>query len=474
MKTRFLIWLLTPALLLRVLAAPGPANPETPTPPAAKPGASASEGPMYVFPLKTEVTRVTVALMRRALKEAERNGAGSFVIDMDTPGGRLDATETLLEMLRKTKLPTYTFVNPNAISAGALISLATKKIYMRPDSVIGAAAIVSGSGEDLQETMQLKGNSFLTAKMRAVCEENGHNPAIAEAFIVKDRELKMGETVIDSKETLLSLNGPEAVRLYDGKPLLAAGLVENLAGLAKSAHLSATMVIVEPTGFEEIATWLAIFAPLLMVGGIVGAYIEIKTPGFGIPGIASIICFALFFGGQMIAGFAGYESVFVFILGLVLVVIEVFVVPGTIVPGLVGMLLMLGSLVWAMVDRWPGTTGMPSSDDLKTPMLNLVIAFAGTAILIALLAKILPKTALYNRLVLGTASADGPAVSIPIVNLTVKVGDLGTATTTLRPAGKAAFAGEVHDVVTLGDFITAGSPVRVVETDGVRVVVQQA
>lgn len=412
--------------------------------------------------------------MRRALKEAEREGAGAFIIDMDTPGGALDAAEDILDLLRRTSLPTYTFVNPNAISAGALISLGTKHIYMRPESVIGAAAIINATGENLPTTMQSKANSVLTAKMRAICAENGHNPDIAEAFIVMDRELKIGDTVIDTKDTLLSLNGREAARRFDGKPLLAAGLVENLVDLTKTANLSPNIVTVEPTGFEQIASWIAIIAPLLLMGGIAGAYLEFKTPGFGIPGIASIICFALFFGGQVIAGFAGYEAVFVFILGLALVAIEVFVVPGTIVAGLAGIFLMLGSLVWAMVDRWPDTTGLPSSIELKTPMLNIIIALSGTVIIIALLAKILPKTALYNRLVLSSASAEGPAVSIPIANLTVKIGDLGTATTTLRPAGKARFGGELHDVVTLGDFITEGSAVRVLETDGVRVVVEAA
>jgi membrane-bound serine protease (ClpP class) len=197
-----------------------------------------------------------------------------------------------------------------------------------------------------------------------------------------------------------------------------------------------------------------------------------KAPGFGIPGILSLICFGLFFGGHLIAGLSGYETMFVFVIGLILVLVEFFVMPGTFVPGLVGTLMILGSLLWAMVDHWPSSQGMPSSADFERPMLNFVTALIGTGVVVAILAKLLPKTSIYNRLVLAAAGVDGPAVSVPMVNLTVRVGEIGTATTTLRPAGKAEFGGEVHDVVTNGGFITQGSSVKVIETDGVRVVVE--
>jgi membrane-bound serine protease (ClpP class) len=433
------------------------------------------DGPVYVFPLREGVDQALLAFMRRTLKEAERKGASAFIIDMDTPGGRLDVTMEildLLEMLQKTGVPTYTFVNPNAISAGAIIALGTKKIYMRPNATIGAAAVVTSGGVDVGDTMKSKIDSVMTARLRALSEENGHNPDVAEAFMVLEKEVKMGDVVIDSKETLLSLNGREAARVYNGKPLLAAGLVENLEELVKKEKFTGPIVRSEPTGFERLALWLTAISPLLLMGGIVGAYIEMKAPGFGIPGIASLICFALFFGGHLVAGLSGYEVVFIFLVGLILVIVEIFVIPGTLVAGLIGTVMMLGALLWAMVDYWPSTPEGLTSADFQRPMLNFITALVGTAVLIALLAKILPKTRLYNRLVLAASVPNGPAVTVPMTNLTVKVGEIGTATTTLRPAGKASFGSEVHDVVTNGQFLSAGTAVRVIEVDGTRVVVE--
>lgn len=450
---------------------PVPHSNQNPTAPAtaATPGGG---GSVFVFPLKDEVSPTQLIFLRRALKEAERAGATTFILDMDTPGGRVDVTLEIFELLHKTTIPTITFVNPNAISAGALISLATKKIYMRPDATIGAAAVVSGEGADVQQTMKSKIDSVMAAKMRAVCEENGHNPDIAEAFMLIGKELKVGDTVLDSADTLLSLNGREAAKLYDGKPLLATGLVETLDELLKAEGLTGPVTRIEATGFEQIAFWITMIAPLLLMGGIVGAYIEMKAPGFGIPGIASLICFALFFGGHLVAGLAGWESVLIFVIGVVLILIEIFVVPGTVLPGLIGTVMIFGSIVWAMVDRWPAETGMPDGDALTRPLLNLVLGAGGAAICAGMLVKFLPKTSVYRRLVLSAESASGPAVTVPVVNLEMRIGDIGVAATTLRPSGKAAFGGEIHDVVTGGDFIPMGTSVRVVSADGMRVVVE--
>jgi len=434
--------------------------------------AAAPAGPVFVFPFNGEVSPANLAFLRRSLKEAERAGASAFILDMDTPGGRLDVTLDLFELMYRTTVPTITIVNPNALSAGALIAFATPKIYMRPDATIGAAAVVSGQGEDVQKTMKSKIDSFMGAKMRAVSEKNGHNPDIAEAFMLIEKELRVGDVLIDSKDTLLSLNGREAAKLYDGKPLLAAGLVESIDELVKMEGLTGTITPITATGFEKITFWITMLAPLLLMGGIIGAYIEMKTPGFGIPGIGSLICFALFFGGHLVAGLAGWESVILFVIGFVLIMFEIFAAPGTFVPGIIGVFLVLGSVVWAMVDRWPSQTGLPSAESLQQPLFNLLVASGGAAVFAAILMKFLPKTSMYRHLVLGTASASGPSITIPIVNFELHPGDIGVALTTLRPAGKATFKGEPHDVVTGGDFIAVGTRVKVISVDGMRVIVE--
>jgi membrane-bound serine protease (ClpP class) len=441
-------------------------------PAAAATDTPAAGGPVYIFPFKDEVGPANLTFLRRSLKEAERAGASAFILDKDTPGGDLMVTLDIFELLHKTKVPTLTFVNPHALSAGALVSLATKKIYMRPDATIGAAAIVTGGGADLEKTMKSKWDSFMAAKMRGVCEENGHNPDIAEAFMILGKELKVGDTLVNSKDTLLSLTGREAAKLYDGKSLLAAGLVENIDELLKVEGFSGPTVRITATGFERFAFWITMLAPILLMGGIIGAYIEMKAPGFGIPGIVSLICFALFFGGHLVAGLAGWEPVIVFVIGVVLVMFEFFAAPGIFLPGVIGTFLILGSIVWAMVDRWPSQTGLPSGDALQQPLFNLLVAAGGAAISAAVLMKFLPKTAFYGRLVLGASSASGPAVTVPIVNLALHPGDIGIASTVLHPSGKATFRGEAYDVVTGGDYVKEGTGVQVVSVDGMRVIVE--
>ena len=431
-------------------------------------------GPVFVIPIHGEVGEPQFFFLRRALKEAQRANASAVVLDVDTFGGHLDSAMEEMDALLATRIPTIAFVNTKAISAGSLISLAAKRIYMHPNAVIGASAVVGGMGEDLKETMKEKSTSMTVAKARGTAKANGHPEDVAEAFVRKESEVKRGDVFVDTKDTLLTLNATDAVKLYDGQPLLAAGTAENLDELMKAAGLTGTVRQIQPTGFETLAYWLTTFSTLLLIGGIVCGYIEFKVPGFGIFGILSIVFFGLFFSSYFIAGLAGWESVIVFAIGLVLVLGELFLHPGTMIPGLIGVLLMLGSLVWAMVDHWPGTPAIPSSDELQRPMLNLIIALLGGSMFVALLAKFLPNTSIYRRLVLATASASGPAVTVPVVNLELHTGDTGTAATTLRPSGKATFRGEHYDVVTGGDFITAGSAVRVVSVDGMRVVVEAA
>ena len=453
--------------LLTLLAFPTSAlaADEPPTPLEA---AKDLNAPAYVFKLKGVVDKVQLLLLRRGLKEAEKLNASAFIIDMDTPGGDLGVTMDILELLRKTKLPTLTYVNPNAGSAGALISIGTKRIYMRSNSVIGAAAVVTSDGGDLNKTMKQKQDSFNTARMRAAATENGHNPDIAEAFMVTEKELKIGETVIDGNATLLSLNGGEAVRLYNGKKLLAEGLAENLEDVLKLEHITGGMNRLVPTGFESTALFITQISWLLLLGGIVGAYIEMKAPGFGIPGIISLVCFAFFFLGHYIAALSGWEATAIFVVGAMLVVIEIFVVPGTVIAGMLGALMVFGSIVWAMVDHWPSQPGTLRGNDFEMPMLNLILALGGAVVVGGILAKVLPHTFIYRKMVL----VNEPASTVTTSKPSVSAGDTGVAKTTLRPAGKGSFGDHVVDVMSDGTFIDAGANIRVVNIEGMKVTVE--
>jgi membrane-bound serine protease (ClpP class) len=437
------------------------------------------KGDVVVVPLRGEVAPSLLAFLRRAVKTAESNEASAIIFDMNTYGGRLDTATDIVNALNQTKIPTYTFINTNAGSAGSLIAIATQRIYMAPVSAIGAAAPILPTGEDLPATAKEKTISYWSALIRGSATKNGHNPDVAEAFMNKDKEIKIGDRIVHPKGAVLTLNAQEATERINGKPLLAEGVADSVSDLIKKAGLKGNEVTIEPTGFEQIAFWITALAPLLLLGGILGAYLEFKIPGVTWPGIISAICFALFFLGHYLAGLAGWEVVALFILGMVLVLIEIlFFAHSTIVFGVVGVFLMLASLLWTMIDRYPGQNFFPTGKMLAMPLLNMFIAIMGSFIIIALLARYLPRTSIYRRFALMDSNPPGPSLAgAPrqfATALALAAGMQGTAVTVLRPSGKARFADHVVDVVTEGEFIAAQTPVTVVQTDGMRVVVKSA
>jgi membrane-bound serine protease (ClpP class) len=438
-----------------------------------------SKGDVVIVPLRGEVAPSLLAFLRRAVKAAESNEASAIIFDMNTYGGRLDAATDIVNVLNQTKIPTYTFINTNAGSAGSLIAIATQHIYMAPVSAIGAAAPILSTGEDLPATAKEKTISYWSALVRGSATKNGHNPDVAEAFMNKDKEVKIGERVVHPKGAVLTLNAQEATERINGKPLLAEGVADSISDLVKKASLKGNEVTIEPTGFEQIALWITALAPLLLLGGILGAYLEFKIPGATWPGVISAICFALFFLGHYLAGLAGWEVVALFVLGMVLVLIEIlFFAHSTIVFGVVGVFLMLASLLWTMIDRYPGQNFFPTGKMLAMPLLNMFIAIVGSFIIIALLARYLPRTSIYRRFALMDSNPPGPSLAgVPrqfATALTLTPGTQGMAITVLRPSGKARFADHVVDVVTEGEFIAPQTPVTVIQTDGMRVVVKSA
>ena len=437
------------------------------------------KGDVVVVPLRGEISPSLLMFLRRAEKVAESNGASAIIFEMNTYGGRLDSAEEITSALNRATIPTYTFINSNAGSAGSLIALATQHIYMAPVSAIGAAAPVLPTGEDLPLTQREKTISYWSALIRSSAMKNGHNPDVGEAFMNKDKEVKIGDRVVHAKGTLLTLNAQEATEKINGKPLLADGIADSIVDLIQKSGLKGKAVSLGPTGFEQLAFWITALAPLLLLGGIIGAYLEFKIPGASLPGIISAICFALFFLGHYLAGLAGWEVVGLFVLGVVLVIIEIlFFAHSTIVFGVVGVFLILASLFWAMIDRYPGETFFPTGHALAVPLLNLFLALIGAAIVIALLARYLPRTSIYRRFALMTSNPPGPSLAgIPrefTTAMDLLPGTEGISLSILRPSGKARFLDQIVDVITQGEFIPPNTSVTVVRRDGMRVVVRAA
>jgi len=433
-----------------------------------------AKGSVVVVPVKDAIGEAGFFFLRRVLKNAESAGAAALVLDMDTPGGSLKATEKIVQMFMKSPVPAYTYVNPNAGSAGALIALGTKKVFMSPVSAIGAAAPVVSSGEEIPTTMNAKIVSYYSGYFRSVAALNGYHPELVDGFMNLDKEVKIGDVVINPKGALLTLSAQEAVKDVGGRPLFASGIAKDLDEVCKGAGLDAkALVRVEPSGFEVLAQWVTMLAPLFLLGGAIGAYIEFKSPGFGVAGVISAACFLLFFTGHYIAGLTGLEVVAVFSLGALLILVELVFFPGIAVVAMLGAALMAGALFFAMVDFYPAQPPDFSFELLARPMLNLGIAVLASVFCIAILARFLPDLPLFRRLFLAEQATAGPSrpSDLPAAS-PFAAGDTGTAQTILRPAGKALFGNSLADVVTDGQFVDAGTPVRILSASGDRIVVE--
>jgi membrane-bound serine protease (ClpP class) len=439
---------------------------------------------VFIIPIRDDIMPPMVYLVRRGVKEAMDKKADLLVLDMETNGGRVDATEEIMRIIDKFKGPTVTYVNRKAFSAGSFISAATQKIYMAPQSVIGAAAPIflapgGGGPENMPDTMEVKAVSALRGLVRTEAEKNGHNPDVFEAMIDKTREFKLDGEVLNEKGQILTLTDVQAAKKYGNppKPLLSAGTVESLDALLKElGFVNAEQHQIEQTGAEKLGTWLNAISPLLLLIGIIGIYIEFKTPGFGLPGIIGIAAFALYFLGGYAAGLSGLEWVLIFLLGLTLVAIEFFVYPGTIALGLIGASLMLVALIMALVDVYPNPSGLPSLpsftwDTFRRPIEVLSIATLGAIVAIVLLSRLLPKTSIYRTLV--SESASGVVTEAVVEQQKVaRQGQMGVAISTLRPGGKAQFGDQILDVISQGDMIAKGTRVRIIGSSGREAIVE--
>lgn len=437
---------------------------------------SISTGAVVVLPVKGAVSEAQFFFLRRALKNAEAVAASAVVLDMDTPGGDLKATEKIVQMFSKSPIPAYTYVNANAGSAGALIALGTKKVFMAPVSAIGAAAPVAGSGQEIPETMNAKIVSYYSGYFRSVAQKNGYHPELVDGFMNLDKEVKIGGEVINPKGALLTLSAQEAVRDIGGKPLLASGIEPDVAALVKTCGLPADRIVrLEPSGFENLAQWITMLAPLFLLGGIMGAYLEFKAPGFGVAGILSAVCFLIFFGGHYIAGLTGLEMVALFVMGLLCILIEVIFFPGVFFLALGGALMVLAALFFSMADLYPAQPINFSFDRFQVPMWNLSIAFVASAVGVAFLARFLPSIPVFRSLFLSSSSPAGPSIAPVVTELgaaaKVSVGEMGVALSILRPSGRAQISDGVFDVMTNGEFLEAGTKIQVLAVNGQNIIV---
>ncbi len=440
----------------------------------------APTGKVFILPIREDIMPPLVYVVRRGVKEAMEANADALILDMNTDGGRVDVTEEIIQIISKFKGPTFTYVNDRAFSAGAFISVATQKIYMAPQSVIGAAAPImmapGGTGvEKMPDTVEAKMTSAIRALVRTQAEKNGHNIDVIEAMIDKTKELKMGDEVLNKEGSILTLTDRQAAKEYGDppRPLLSSGTVESLSALLEQlGYAGARRVEIKPTGTEQLGIWINTIAPLLLVVGIVGLYIEFKTPGFGLPGIVGIVAFAIYFLGGYVAGLSAAGWVIVFVVGLILVLLELLVFPGHYIAGVTGAVLMLVAIVMGMVDMYPGTPLVPSFPQLQLPLRDLGLAVVVSFVLALVLARFLPQTPLYHQLVSQTASGVASVAALE-AQLETRLGQVGVAIAPLCPGGKARFDDQLLDVITRGEMVEKGRAVKIIGRSGPNVVVEE-
>jgi membrane-bound serine protease (ClpP class) len=444
--------------------------------------------------------------MQRVLEKANTDGAEAVILDINSPGGlAFDTIDIMMDGLAKVDIPIIAFVNPKAGSAAALIAVATDTIYMNRPGTIGAAGVILGTGQDLPKTLSEKVTRTIMAAARGTANGKGHSADVAMAFIDPEIEVirnlptvtdegslnLFSQQVINPKGEMLVLDADQAIQYFDGKPILAKGIATNIDDVIAKEGLKGDKIDAIPLGFESVADWIVKLSPLLMMLGIAGVYTEMKTPGFGIPGAIAIVSFSLFFFGHSLAGkLAGFELFGVLILGLVFIALEIFVFPGVIVFGLLGTLMLVGSLIFAMVDKYDfqfdrGGTGSGSGsgnegftfskllDALETPLFNMTLAAAGTVILVILVVRYLPESRAMKWLILDTPQSTGAAIASSDLGTSL-VSIQGESTTDLRPSGKGKFTDHgILDIITAGEFIPKGTPITITQHNGSNIVVEK-
>ena len=427
---------------------------------------------VVVIPVHDEIAKPVLYIIRRGLKEAIEQNVDTIVLDIDTPGGQLDVTFEILKALEKFPGKTVSYINREAMSAGAIISAGTDEIYFAQGSVIGAAAPVQSDGADIGETMKGKLVSYLTARMRAITEGKGYRGQVISAMIDSDTEFKIGDQVIKEKGKLLSLTAVEAMKSYGepALPLLGSGIADNLDDLLTKLHGKGnyTSETLEITWSEQVAQYITAIAPILMALGLLALFIEFKTPGFGVFGITGIILLGVVFLGQFVAGLSGHEPALFFLLGASLLAIELFFFPGTLALGLSGALLMFVSLVWAMTDLWPREPIPVSGDVFVRPLATVMGGVILAVVLFLALIRFLPQGGLWGNMVLNAVVGGEPTPARALAGGGTDepagrslIGEKGIAATSLFPSGQVEIVGKRYEARLAMGYAEAGTPVRV-------------
>jgi membrane-bound serine protease (ClpP class) len=382
---------------------------------------------------------------------------------MDTYGGQVDMADSIRTRIIRSKIPVYVLIDNNAASAGALISIACDSIYMKPGSTIGAATVVDQSGNVVPDKYQ----SYMRSKMRATAERRGRNPEIAEAMVDPDKYIP---GIIDSGK-VLTFTTSEAI-----KHGFAEGEFNSIEEvLAFQGITNYQIKKYTPTFIDKIIGWLinpAVSGILIMIilGGI---YFELQSPGIGFPIIASAIAATVFFAPYYIEGLAEHWEILLFIAGIALLAVEVFVIPGFGVAGIAGIALLISGLVLAMIENvYFDFEGVPT-ERVFTALLTVVVSVTVAVVGGLLVSPMLFDKGLLSKFVLQSNQNKSEGYSSSNLNNLALVGQIGIASTDLRPSGKIRINNEMFDAIAITGFIEKGSEVIVESIESIQLKVSK-
>ncbi|MBL7862874.1 MAG: nodulation protein NfeD [Cyclobacteriaceae bacterium] len=417
---------------------------------------------VLVMEIKAEIDPRMSRYVKLALDYAAESKSEIIIVDMDTFGGALNDAKEIVDLIMDVKIPVWVFVNSDAASAGALISIACDSIYMAPGATIGAATVVDGSGGAAPDKYQ----SYMRSIMRSTAEENGRDPRIAEGMVDEN-------VVIDSVKQagkVITFTTSEAID--NG---YCEGKVESIEEILKLNKIESYTLETFTLGTTEkiIAIFLNPFISgiliLVIIGGI---YFELQTPGVGFPLIAAITALVLYLVPYYLNGLADYWEIIALFVGVLLVLAEVFVIPGFGIAGISGIALTVVSLVLIMLNNDFFNFEFVPLGDIIVATFTTVGALAGGLVLLFFGGAKLAETKAFKRIALMDTqdSSSGYTVNSFSQNL---INKKGKAQTILRPSGKVLIEGQIYDAFTRGDFIEKDSAIEVIGTEGVTLKVKK-
>ena len=429
-----------------------------------------AEQKVYRVPIQGVIDLGLPTFIERVIQEAENDQVEVIIFDIDTFGGRVDAATQIKDAILDSDVPTVAFINRRAISAGALISLSCETIYMTGGGTIGAATAVDMSGNKASE----KVISYMREEMASTAESRDRNTIIAKSMV--DEELSFTHVIIDDDSVevtdlegrkegkLITLTTEQALRYK-----MADGTAENMDELLVSLELSdATLKSFSENWSENLVRFLTnpVVASLLTTFGFLGILFELQSPGWGIPGTFGAVCLALSLGASAIVRLATMSDLLIVLVGLVLLMVEAFLIPGFGVAGVAGIGVILWGLYMLLLPDVP-----VSEEVYYSALTGLTIGLIGGFIALILLFKMVTKTKFWTKLTSpGVESQDeGYSTSIGLEDM---VGKIGIATSDLRPSGWALLGDRKIFVVTKGEFVDKDQSIKILSVDGNRVVVR--